>query len=97
MQGSKEAESGEFSVALPRDWNRVRDQDVGSSNPLAPTNLFSTTCLLSPYEKVVVSWKLQPNHQLSQWTDNIGTAQPGADARYEQLVTSQRRADQDPC
>jgi hypothetical protein len=34
---------------------KVRDQEVGGSNPLAPTNLFSITYTLSPSEKVVVA------------------------------------------
>jgi len=33
----------------------VRDQEVGGSNPLAPTILFSTAYTLSPSEKVVGS------------------------------------------
>jgi len=33
----------------------VRDQEVGGSNPLAPTTLFLITYILSPSEKVVVA------------------------------------------
>jgi hypothetical protein len=34
---------------------KVRDQEVGGSNPLAPTTLFSITYTLSPSKKVVGS------------------------------------------
>jgi len=35
----------------------VRDQEVGGSNPLAPTTLFSARYILRPSEKVVVANK----------------------------------------
>ena len=40
-----------YKIGLPK----VRDQEVGGSNPLAPTILFSIIYTLSPSEKVAAS------------------------------------------
>ena len=33
----------------PKQWNLVRDQGVGGSNPLSPTNLFNYLCVQPSY------------------------------------------------
>ena len=43
------------AIACKMGLPKVRDQEVGGSNPLAPTILFSTAYTLSPSEKVVVA------------------------------------------
>ena len=40
---------------------KVRDQEVGGSNPLAPTTVFSMAYILSPFEKVVGSLEMPAN------------------------------------
>ena len=46
-----------YKMGLPK----VRDQEVGGSNPLAPTTVFSMAYILSPFEKVVGSLEMPAN------------------------------------
>jgi hypothetical protein len=44
----------QISTDFTKDWNLVRDQGVGGSNPLSPTNLFNILHVLCATQEIAL-------------------------------------------